>query len=54
VNWNVVLDSLRLLVRHGAAMATYEGLLMATIDYAKGADLILTRSAPGIHGEVGC
>jgi len=38
VNWNVVLDSFRLLVRHGGDMARHEGLLMATIEYAKSID----------------
>jgi len=35
VNWNVVLDSFRLLVRHGAPMAKHENLLLTTIEYAK-------------------
>lgn len=39
VNWNVVLDSFRLLIRHGGDMAKHEGLLMATIEYAKSIDL---------------
>jgi tetratricopeptide (TPR) repeat protein len=39
VSWNVVLDSFRLLIRHGGDMAKHEGLLMSTIEYAKGIDL---------------
>jgi hypothetical protein len=38
VNWNVILDSLRLLAKHGADMAKHDGLLMSTIEYAKGID----------------
>lgn len=38
VNWNIVLDSFRLLVRHGANMTKHTDLLMATIDYAKSID----------------
>lgn len=39
VSFNIVLDSFRLLIRHGANMSKHENLLMATIEYAKGIDL---------------
>ncbi len=38
VNWNVVLDSFRLLVWHGEPMARHEALLLTTIEYAKSID----------------
>jgi tetratricopeptide (TPR) repeat protein len=38
VSWNLVLDSFRLLIRHGADIAKHEGRIMRAIEYAKTVD----------------